>query len=97
MSSGTYKVQPPDLGDAKSYEIYKNELKVWELITQVPKEKRGAVIAASLPNDCSLKKDLCSLVFEEIKSDDLCIEGGLEKVILVLDRELGKSDIDALV
>ena len=97
MSSGTFKVQPPDLRDVKSYDVYKSELRVWELITPVPEDKRGAVIAASLPNDCDLKRDLRSLVFEEIRSDELCSSRGLEKVIQVLDRELGKSEIDALV
>ena len=39
--SRTYKVQPPDLKEAKSYAIYKKELEVWELITPVPADKRG--------------------------------------------------------
>ena len=48
--SGTYKVQPPDLKDAKSYEIFKRELEVWKQIIPVPENKRGAVIAAMTVN-----------------------------------------------
>ena len=95
--SGTYKVQPPDLRDAKSYEIFKRELEVWQCITPVPEDKRGAVIAAALPNDSEFKKDLRSLVFEEIETSELCSTEGLAKVIEVLDRELGQTDIDNLV
>ena len=83
--SGTYKVQPPDLKDAKSYEIFKRELEVWKQITPVPENKRGAVIAAILPNDSEFKKDLRSLIFEELTSNELCTQDGLDKVIAILD------------
>ena len=56
--SGTYRVEPPDLRTCKSFEIFQKELEVWELTTPVPEQKRGAIIAAGLPNDCKLKKDL---------------------------------------
>ena len=54
----SYKVTHPDQRNSKSYELFKKELDIWEITTPVPEEKRGAVIAALLPNDCQLKKDL---------------------------------------
>ena len=40
----SYKVTPPDLKEAKSYEIFLKELLIWEITTPVPEEKKGAVI-----------------------------------------------------
>ena len=54
----SYKVLPPDLKECKSYEVYLKELTIWETITDVPKEKQGAILAARLPNESKLKKDL---------------------------------------
>ena len=62
----SYKVTPPDLRNSKSYELFKKELDIWEITTPVPEEKRGAVIAALLPNDCKLKKDLKDKFFETV-------------------------------
>ena len=61
--SGTYRVEPPDLKTCKSFEIFQKELEIWELTTPVPEEKRRAIIAAGLPNDSKLKRDLIDKLF----------------------------------
>ena len=70
----------PDLKNSKSYELFKKELEIWEITTPVPEEKRGAVIAALLPNDCLLKKDLKDKFFETVDVQKLASNNGLELV-----------------
>ena len=47
----TFEIQPPDLKECKSFEVYMTKLTVWETAIPAPKDKRLAVIAASLPNN----------------------------------------------
>ena len=55
----TYKVQPPDIEECKSFDVYLTKLKVWEATTPAPEDKRGAIIASCLPNNSKrYKKDL---------------------------------------
>ena len=91
------KIIPPDLKDSKSYEIFKKELQIWEITTEVPKEKRGAVIAAKLPNDSKLKKDLKDKFFESVDIAVLATEDGLDLVRQFLDKELGEDDLEKQV
>ena len=64
--SQSFKITPPDLSACKSFEIFQKELQVWELTTDLPEEKRGAIIASMLPNDSKLKKDLKDKFFENV-------------------------------
>ena len=61
-----YKVIPPDLEDCKSYDTYKKRLIVWEATTPAPDDKKGAIIAGTLPNDSARwPKDLQDKIFEQ--------------------------------
>ena len=93
----SYKVLPPDLKDCKSYEIYLKELTIWETITDVPKVKQGAILAARLPNESKLKKDLKDKFFESVDIVELAKEGGLKLVKEFLERELGEDDLEKQV
>ena len=93
----SFRVLPPDLKDCKSYEVYRKELAIWETITDIPKEKRGAILAARLPNESHLKKDLKDRFFEIVEIIDLAKEGGLELVKGFLDKELGEDDLEKQV
>lgn len=93
----SYKVLPPDLKDCKSYEVYLKELTIWETITDVPKAKQGAILAARLPNESKLKKDLKDKFFESVNVIDLAKEGGLELVKGFLEKELGEDDLEKQV
>ena len=93
----SYKSLPPDLKDSKSYEIFKKELQIWEITTGVPEGKRGAVIAAKLPNDSKLKKDLKDKFFESVDIATLATKDGLDLVRNFLDRELGEDDLEKQV
>ena len=89
------RVQPPDLKECKSFDVYMTELTVWEA-TPAEKSKRGALIAASLPNNSArYKKDLQDKFFEQVDGTKLVlvIEGGLEFVKTFLKKELGEADL----
>ena len=67
----TYKVQPPDLEECKSFDVYMTKLTVWEATTPAENSKRGALIAASLP-----KKDMQDKFFEQVDGTKLVTEEG---------------------
>ena len=47
----SFKLQPPNLLKCPSYERFKKELRFWESATELAKNKRGIVIAMSLPSE----------------------------------------------
>ena len=87
-------MSPPDLRDCKSYEVYREELAIWETIKDIPKEKQGATLAARLPYESKLKKDLKDKSFESVDVIDLAKEGGLRLVKVFLEKELGEVDLE---
>ena len=72
----SFRVLPPDLTDCRSCEVYRKELAIWDTSTDIPKEKRGAILAARLPDESKLKKDLDKF-FESVDVIDLAKEGDL--------------------
>ena len=70
------------------------KLTVWEATTPAPKDKRGALIAASLPNDSvRYKKDLQDKFFEQVDGTKLVTEERLQLVKTFLQKELGEADL----
>ena len=51
----------------RNYEGYKQELKAWREITDLPKNKQGVAVALSLPEPSKIGEQ----VFDELKIDDL--------------------------
>ena len=90
----SFRLLPPDLKDCKSYEVYRKELAIWETITDIPKEKRGAILAARLLDESKLRKDLKAKFFEIVDVIDLAKEGDLRLVEEFLERELGEVDLE---
>ena len=90
----TYRVQPPDLEECKSFDVYMTKLTVWEATTPAEVEKRGALIAASLPNkSVKYKKDLQDKFFEQVDGTKLVTKEGLALVKAFLKKELGEEDL----
>ena len=48
--TGTY-LPTPSLKDDDDFEDYKREIAVWEVLTEVPVEKRGLHLALAMPKD----------------------------------------------
>ena len=94
----TYKVQPPDLDSCKSFDVYLTKLTVWEATTPAPEDKRGAIIASSLPNDSKrYKRDLQDKFYEQVDGLALVRAGGVKLVKDFLVKELGEEDLDKMV
>ena len=75
---------PPRLSESKNYESYLKLLKVWQIATELPKEKQGAALLLSLENEAqqaALRVDQAVLASEE----------GVTKVIEELDKIYAKD------
>ena len=86
MSTPSYK-NPPCLEKDKDYQQFKNEVKMWELVTDLDKKKRGLALALSLqgkPREVAL----------EIDPDSLNVEGGVAILITELDKLFEKDKKD---
>ena len=89
----TYRVEPPDLEEWKSLDVHMTKLMVWEATTPAEESKRGALIAASLPNNSArCKEDLQDKFFEKVDGTKLVTEGGWELVKTFL-KELVEADL----
>ena len=93
-----YKVTPPDLDECKSFDTYKKRLLVWEHTTPAPEEKRGAIIASTLPNNSKRwPKDLQDKFFEQVDGDKLVTADGLKLVRDFLETELAEEELYKMV
>ena len=90
----SFRLSPPDLTDCKSYVVHQKKLAIWETIKDIPKEKRGATLAARLPYESKLKKDLRDKFFDSVDVIDLAKEGVLRLVNEFLERNLGEDDLE---
>ena len=73
----SYK-NPPELNEEKKYETWKNELKLWQLVTDLDKTKQGPVVALSLEGKYRE-------VAMELTATELNAEGGLDALLTKLD------------
>ena len=85
------KINPPDFNKSKSYEMYKQELLAWCVVTEIPKAKQGIAIALSLPDDG--ESDIREKVFDELTSDKLKADDGFDASVKFLEEKLGKDDL----
>ncbi|CAG2232753.1 unnamed protein product [Mytilus edulis] len=82
----SYK-NPPSLTKEKSYQQWKNEVKMWQLVTELDIKKRGLALALSLqgkPREVAL----------EITPEDLNVDEGVDKLIIELDKLFEKDKTD---
>ena len=84
------KINPPDLSSG-NYELYKEKLLAWQMVTDIPVDKQGIVIALTLPNDD--KHKIQEEVFSQIGREKLSQENGLDTLINFLDSKLMKDDL----
>ena len=85
MSTPSYK-NPPSLEKEKDYQQWKNEVKMWQLVTDLDKKKRGLALALSLqgkPREVALELDPVKL-----NADD-----GVD-VLVELDKVFEKDKMD---
>ena len=85
--AGTSRI-PPSLKEAKTYESFKKELKMWSAVTEVPKVKQASLVVLSLPNECKFGENIKERVLQRISVSDLNADDGLKKLTDFLDGEL---------
>ena len=95
--AGKLNVTPPSLNEAKTYESYKKELKMWAAVTEVDKKKQGNLIALSLPNEGKFGNNLKERVMERLSVSDLSCDDGLSKLVKFLDEELASDATTDLI
>ena len=83
------KINPPNLTSVP-YELYKQKLLAWREVTDLSKDKQGAAIALSLPED---KNKIQEKVFNEIGLDKLKQDDGLDTLIQFLDGFLLQDEL----
>ena len=86
MTTNNYK-NPPNLEKEKDYAQWKNEVKMWQLVTDLDNKKRGLALALSLqgkPREVALEMDPAKL-----NADD-----GVEVLIVELDKVFEKDKMD---
>ena len=83
-------MNPPTLRKGMLYELYKQELSAWSEVTDIHRNKQGAMVALSLPQtDEMLVREK---IFTEISTADLKSDEGLSTFLELLDQNLGKDD-----
>ena len=85
------KIPIPILTEEKSYERYKFELKCWLKLGELAKSKQGVAVALSLPEKHSSK--IKDKVFNELTIEQLSEDTGIDQLIALLDKHLGKDDL----
>ena len=78
MASGCNMKMPPKLEDENSYEMWKNDLLIWNELTDLPANKRALAVHLSLTGRARIASSEIKL--EELKSDD-----GIETLTNKLD------------
>ena len=83
------KIQPPDFRK-KSYDRYKQELSAWKEVTEMDKKKQGIAVALTLPDD---ETGIREKIFEEMDLEELKTDDGLNKLLIFMDKHLGKDEL----
>ena len=84
-SSFSEKVPPAFDKQKDSYEKWKKRFKLWQTVTNVPKEKQGSYLVLRLDDDTQEN------ILENVDEDELNSESGVETVIQHLDSLLLKD------
>ena len=80
---------------SKSYELFEQEIDLWELVTDVAVAKRAGAIALLLPDD-EKSSNLKSAVLERCSKEDLTNSDGSGLTLLkaTLKNLLGREEIE---
>ena len=85
--SGTY-LPTPSLKDNDDFEDYKREVAVWEVLTEIPEDKRGLHLALALPKDH--KMGLRAMVLGvSVGQEKLAVKDGVKNLIKFLETLFG--------
>ncbi|KAI4873784.1 hypothetical protein NFI96_002219, partial [Prochilodus magdalenae] len=86
MATHSYKVPPP-FDEKSDYESWKNEIKIWKLVTELDQKKQALAVALSLTGRART-------IALEISADDLNKDNGLTTLLQKLDTVYLKEEKD---
>ncbi|XP_045105480.1 uncharacterized protein LOC123500989 [Portunus trituberculatus] len=72
----------PRFGGDKTYDRWKQELRGWQLVTNVEKKKQAVTVALAFPEGSEVR----GKIFEEVNIDDLAKDDGVEVLLRHLDK-----------
>ena len=87
MSSSNFK-NPPKLENNDSFDNWEKAIKLWRLVTDIPKEKQGAAIALS----CRGKAYDAVL---ELTEAEITAQDGVDKILAKLGTIYKKDEVDS--
>ncbi|KAI4883225.1 hypothetical protein NFI96_020267, partial [Prochilodus magdalenae] len=87
MATHSYKVPPPFDENKSDYESWKNEIKIWKLVTELDQKKQALAVALSLTGRART-------IALEISADDLNKDNGLTTLLQKLDTVYLKEEKD---
>lgn len=86
------KINPPQYSKDKNYDLFKKEITAWKAVTDLSAKKQGVVVALGLPENDDLK--IREKVFEELTVAELNSDDGLDKLIVFMNKHLGKDELE---
>lgn len=69
-------------GENKSYDRWKQELKAWQLLTNIGKKKQAVTVALSFPEGSEVR----GKIFEEVNIEELANGDGMEVLLQHMDK-----------
>ncbi|XP_055954635.1 uncharacterized protein LOC130010710 [Patella vulgata] len=88
MAANINVKNPPDM-KGKTYEQLKNEIAMWQILTDLDKKKRAIAIALSLEVGRKARQKA-----QDIPAADLNVDGGVQILLTELDKVFEKDKID---
>ena len=81
----------PAFGGDKSYDRWKQEIKTWQLGTNVGKKKQAVTVALSFPEGSEVR----GKIFEEVDIEGLAGDDGMNVLLQHLDKWYKKDEMSA--
>lgn len=85
------RARVPVFGENKSYDRWKQELKAWQLLTNIGKKKQAVTVALSFPEGSEVRGKL----FEEVNIEELANGDGMEVLLQHMDKWYKKDEMSA--
>lgn len=92
MAYGGHYKTPPLFSESKPYTRWVDEVRVWQIVTDLDETKQGPAIALSLPENEGTVRDK---VFSELGVDKLKKKDGVTILIAFLDKIYKKDELSA--
>ena len=92
MAEVRVTTEAPKLSDYSLYSDYKDNVVLWNMITDIPKTKRGAILLAGIKNDHpSFGVNIQRQLFQKYRPEEIgSADDAVDKILEFLDGHIGK-------